>query len=399
MKTELVEQRKALIGKFETAKTSGNLSQKFIKSYGYAIKNASSKSEMNSLHKMIESGIKQKNKLNKDTKATISKKKEKYAVDQNEQIEQVLNTDVIEKPDTKRYGKVSVNMMFFELVDNADVPILKRNKGVKIIKRHNKYYGQRSGILYLDMEVNNQENTHMIEFEEKKFNLLKNINEKNKKLFNKIVNVASQEFAGIEYSDSVVIWNYNKDITDNDIETVENVLDVLNQSFNKEGINSKYTITNITNTTGNFSELMQKTQYYNDECFINAFIKQFKKSKFPNSSEDTIRKNLIRLMNLNEETIKKGVSVNMMKPVFLNYGLFLQVYNNNYRLIYDNQINSHHGMKCLMKDSHIYLLDKNAKKIVENVSSLNMVSIKDFAVTWCKYNRTCVIYLFEQRTL
>ena len=95
--------------------------------------------------------------------------------------------------------------------------------------------------------------------------------------------------------------------------------------------------------------------------------------------EPLTRKELLHAIGKTEETIKKGLSIDEMIPIFVKYRLSLRVYDYKTNLIfkYDPHIRNKHQkvMYVLQHDAHIYTMNHNLKQLAQRLEQEHKINV------------------------
>lgn len=351
MTPEQIAMKQKLIADFNNAKQSKAISSKFAKETEGLVLSASNVRDMKKLSQMIEKAktksTKAKENNTKEAKATIKAK----------------NT---------AHKKINMNVLFFREKTESDN--LQRRR---TIRRNNKEYVQVMAVFYVLNWMTTEHTMNIVKRYQNKFVTRVDLKQY-PGFFNNVFNGCYTNFTGSDklteqeydishYIDAMIMYNVN------DIEAMEeqqdeqllgndvNIDEILNLDV-KQGIYSRYTVTEIIRGQTTFKDMIVDTQKYNYECFINAFIRCFK-SYLKGSSDESIRKNLMYMMDLTDETVKQGISIKMISKAFAKYNFSLDVYDHKYNLVHTNNIKGGRGMRCMQKDNHIYLIDPHFKVI------------------------------------
>jgi len=95
-------------------------------------------------------------------------------------------------------------------------------------------------------------------------------------------------------------------------------------------MNSIYISTELDMNFDNLKEALDNKNYIENECWINTIMDYYGDTIL--SPEKSLRyrftrKQLLELLNVNEETIKQGLTVNEVLPFFEKFRLPLKVFN------------------------------------------------------------------------
>ena len=125
---------------------------------------------------------------------------------------------------------------------------------------------------------------------------------------------------------------------------------------NKISMFNPYISTQINLTASSFGEMMIKKGKKN-ECVFNAILNLYEiKLKIT-------REKLMKIIDINEDTIKNGVSIQQMKPFFIKYKIPYRIYDALIKKLDDYTppiCNKHVGFfYALMHSNHMYVLDKD----------------------------------------
>ena len=125
---------------------------------------------------------------------------------------------------------------------------------------------------------------------------------------------------------------------------------------NKISMFNPYISTQIDLTASSYGEMMIKKGKKN-ECVFNAILNLYEiKLKIT-------REKLMKIIDINEDTIKNGVSIQQMKPFFIKYKIPYRIYDALIKKLDDYTppiCNKHVGFfYALMHSNHMYVLDKD----------------------------------------
>ena len=137
------------------------------------------------------------------------------------------------------------------------------------------------------------------------------------------------------------------------------IADMLTEALydtNKISMFNPYISTQIDLTASSFGEMMIKKGKKN-ECVFNAILNLYEiKLKIT-------REKLMKIIDINEDTIKNGVSIQQMKPFFIKYKIPYRIYDALIKKLDDYTppiCNKHVGFfYALMHSNHMYVLDKD----------------------------------------
>ena len=100
-------------------------------------------------------------------------------------------------------------------------------------------------------------------------------------------------------------------------------------------------------------------------CWINTIYDNYKDTLLSLNKRNVItRESILQIINISEDNIKDGLSIEDMLPFFKKYSLSVRIFDAFYKLIfkYDPEKRNHNNkvLYCMMNDNHIYTINQNA---------------------------------------
>ena len=148
-----------------------------------------------------------------------------------------------------------------------------------------------------------------------------------------------------------------------------------NKDTNKVGAYYMYSCTPMDLSKDTFKEAIQNMNYTKDECFINTLYDFYRETLLnPDRSRNVVtRQSILETINMTEETVKNGISIEDIVPFFVKHRLQLRVFDQFYHEVfkYDPPVRNHHNkaMYCMMANGHIYTLNHNIKRLEQKQDS------------------------------
>ena len=149
------------------------------------------------------------------------------------------------------------------------------------------------------------------------------------------------------------------------------ILDEKNQnSVRCKSINNTFIATELDINFDAIKEALDNKNYIEIECWINTIMDYYGNTIL--SPEKALRyrftrEKLLEILNVNEETIKLGLSVKEVLPLFEKFKLPLKVFNELGQLIFKHEPESpnKNEKRCyvLTKGNHIYTMNRNLEKL------------------------------------
>ena len=210
---------------------------------------------------------------------------------------------------------------------------------------------------------------------------IRKYNEDERHLFRKVMLImnTSSEFQElghmIDYADAIRIESV--ELVDIDTADFDERDEPLRQSGQNVSIYYRYIQTQVDTESLTIKQALQKKNYKENECWINALLENFEGSNLMREKrqrKDTktlTRDKVLELLEMNEEEfINNGASVNQMDKVFKFFNIPVRLYNFIGNLIYEYNPNNYLNGKVkmfrgLVKNKHIYLLNHDLEKLCQ----------------------------------
>lgn len=133
---------------------------------------------------------------------------------------------------------------------------------------------------------------------------------------------------------------------------------------------NKYISTPIDITYDNLQQAIENKNYIVNECWINTLMEYYGETILSPIKSDRYRitrEKLLNILNVSEDTIKNGLSIEDVVPFFEKFRLQLKVFNEIGKLIfkYVPKIPNSVEKRCytMLKGNHIYTINRNLEKL------------------------------------
>ena len=192
-----------------------------------------------------------------------------------------------------------------------------------------------------------------------------------KSLFNRVMLLmnTSSEFDDIghlvEYADAIRVESV--ELVEADTSNYDEREQSLRESQNIS-IYYRYIQTKVDADALTIKEALQKKEYKDNECWINALLENFEgteltRAKKAHNAKTLSRNKILELLEMTEEEfINNGASINQMDRVFKFFNIPVRLYNFTGGLIYQHDPKDYEKgrvkmFRGLVKNNHIYLLN------------------------------------------
>ena len=169
----------------------------------------------------------------------------------------------------------------------------------------------------------------------------------------------------VEYADAIRIESV--ELVETDTSNYDEREQALRESQNIS-IYYRYTQTEVDADALTIREALQKKEYRDNECWINALLENFEeteltRAKKAHNAKTLSRNQVLELLEMTEEElIINGASINQMDRVFKFFNIPVRLYNFTGGLIYQHDPDDFKKgrvkmFRGLVKNNHIYLLN------------------------------------------
>ena len=162
--------------------------------------------------------------------------------------------------------------------------------------------------------------------------------------------------------------------------------DDLTDACHNVSVYHKYVETEVDATYLTLKEAIQKKNYIENQCWINALHDHYSETLFKHKrgslAKNLTREKILKAIGLtDEEFSKNGASINQMETIFKEFCIPVRLYDCNTNLIYEYtpEKNSKHVRVFygLIKNSHIYVLNQNLKSLEQKTEQQNQLKISN----------------------
>ena len=142
----------------------------------------------------------------------------------------------------------------------------------------------------------------------------------------------------------------------------------------KVSMYSKYIETNLDLSFDTFKDAIKNKCHKVNECWINAITDVYGDTLMAeNKRKPLTREIILKIIGKTEETVKQGIKLNDILPLFKEYRIQLRVFDAMGKLIYKynpEKRNSHNKVfYCQIKGDHIYTLNHDLKTLEQKLDA------------------------------
>ena len=154
-------------------------------------------------------------------------------------------------------------------------------------------------------------------------------------------------------------------------------------------IASKFMMTQIDLSSDNFLDTykndLPKYSHIN-ECFIDALL-NFYDDYYPKENTQRrlgmTRENILKILNLTNDTVKFGISINQMEKVFETYKIRIKIWDFLYNIVYEYTPEKYQKLpilKAIVKNNHIYLVNSNENELKNYKADYQIYASSNFKI-------------------